>query len=394
MKFAQVSRLSAAVLASVLAANASADLNFNGFISVGAGATTDGDRPLYGYDDEVSFKPDTLMGLQAMADLGEGFSATTQLIARGEENYDLSAEWAYLTYQAAPAVRINAGRQRMPLYIYSDYLDVGYAYHWVSAPESFYNAPISAFNGLSVDYSRYLGDWEAGLQLVGGSASEEDLRGTGFTYSTDLDQYVGAVATLGYGPVTFRATFQQAQQHIDGGIFDLFSGVSAAVAGLDPELAGKLDMGKIDLTFAGLGLSIDWANILFVAEAREQSYKDNVIPTERAYYASLAYRLGDFMPYLTVERAEGEIDRDAQAQLMAAAAAGVPSATVRQVIGAMNALDEDARIYTLGLRYNVHPSAALKVEYTKNDDHRDQATLPAGTGGDVSLVRVAIDAVF
>ena len=394
MKFAQVCRLSAAIATSLLAANAHAELNFNGFMSVAAGVTTDSDETLYGYDDSVSFMPDTLVGIQAMADLGQGLSATTQLIARGQDSYDVSAEWAYLSYQASPNFRINAGRQRMPLYIFSDYLDVGYAYHWVSPPGSFYNAPVSAFDGISLNYTTYLGNWETGLQVVAGSALEEDIGEDESTaFSVELEQYVGAVATIGYGPVTFRATYQQGHASMTEGNFGKLAGLSQAIAGVYPGLASKLDMEEMDMTFAGVGMNIDYADVLFVAEAREQDYKDNVIPNERAYYASLGYRIGDFMPYVTFERAESETDRDAYGKL-----ALVRNRDGDQVgleaVQSLNTLAEDARIYTVGLRYNLHPAATFKVEYTELDDLRDPEKLSGGAGGDVGLVRVAIDAVF
>lgn len=384
MKFAQVCRLSAAIAASLLAANASAELNLNGFINVVGGSTVDGDQSMYGYDDSISFNPDTLVGLQAMADLGHGLSATAQLIARGQDNYEVEAEWAYLSYQATPNFRISAGRQRMPLYIYSDYLDVGYAYHWVSPPGSFYNPSVSAFDGISLNYGTYLGDLETGVQIVGGAASEDNV-GQG-QYSADVDDYVGVVGTIGYGPVTFRATYQQAQltrKNANGGP----TSWPPSFANIDSELANMLSTDDVDVTFAGVGLNVDYANVLFVTEARQQNYKDNVIPDERAYYASLGYRIGDFMPYIGFERTNSKTERDAYAQL-ASLAGGEP------LVKALNASAADARIYTLGLQYNLHPAATLKVEYNKSNDLRDPEQLPEGSGGDVGLVRVAITAVF
>lgn len=59
---------------------------------------------------------------------GENLSVTGQLVARGDTS-EVKAEWLYLSYQFNPNLRINVGRQRMPLFLYSDYMDVGYAYH-------------------------------------------------------------------------------------------------------------------------------------------------------------------------------------------------------------------------------------------------------------------------
>src|SRR5690554_1809192 len=127
--------LARAIRASVIAglvvapfSPAMAEIQWNGFLSVGGGMTFDDDEAFAGYDNDLSFAPDSILGLQASSDLGENLSVTGQLVARGSTS-DVKAEWLYLSYQFNPNLRINVGRQRMPLFLYSDYMDVGYAYH-------------------------------------------------------------------------------------------------------------------------------------------------------------------------------------------------------------------------------------------------------------------------
>jgi len=107
---------------------AMAEIQWNGFLSVGAGMTFDDDEKLAGYDNDLSFAPDSILGLQASSELGENLLVTGQWVARGDTS-EVKAEWLYLSYQFNPNLRINVGRQRMPLFLYSDYMDVGYAYH-------------------------------------------------------------------------------------------------------------------------------------------------------------------------------------------------------------------------------------------------------------------------
>lgn len=49
---------------------AMAEIQWNGFLSVGAGMTFDDDEKLAGYDNDLSFAPDSILGLQASSELG------------------------------------------------------------------------------------------------------------------------------------------------------------------------------------------------------------------------------------------------------------------------------------------------------------------------------------
>ncbi|MDX5299442.1 MAG: hypothetical protein LPK85_10900, partial [Gammaproteobacteria bacterium] len=105
---------------------------------------------------------------------------------------------------------------------------------------------------------------------------------------------------------------------------------------------------------------------------------------ERAYYASLGYRMSSWMPYVTFERLENRSSTSLVNEL-----AGLSP----QLAGGIYALDDDLRIYTLGARYDFHPSAALKVEFSRMDEHR-QLLPGAGVTGDANLIGFVVDAVF
>ena len=118
-------------LAAVLASgNIQADTTINGFASIKAGITTGSDERLYGYDDTLDFKNESLIALQIKSDLGDKLSVTAQLLGRGNNDFDVGFEWAFISYQLADNMTINAGRLRTPFYKYSDFKDVGYAYDW------------------------------------------------------------------------------------------------------------------------------------------------------------------------------------------------------------------------------------------------------------------------
>ena len=137
----------------LLSSSAYAEVNISGFASVVGGQVLDGtgvdefglgptflaDYPLVGkYEEELTFNPDTLFGLQFSADLMDGLRATAQVVSRGADGYSASFEWAYLSYELNDNWTIQAGKKRLPLYYYSDFFDVGYSYVWIRPPSDNY----------------------------------------------------------------------------------------------------------------------------------------------------------------------------------------------------------------------------------------------------------------
>ena len=138
-----------AILAASVAAPVWADVTINGFASIKAGMTTGSDESLYGYDKDIDFKNESLFALQIKSDLGEKLSITGQLVGRGSKDFDVGFEWAFLTYQLADNMHINAGRLRTPFFKFSDFKDVGYAYDWLRVPQGVYGLCFDNIEGIS-----------------------------------------------------------------------------------------------------------------------------------------------------------------------------------------------------------------------------------------------------
>ena len=125
----------AILLATAVTSQASAaDIQMNGFGSVRFGqmVDVDGVNPmlpdLYN-DDDLTFKDESLFGIQFSSDLGDGLSATVQLTAEGSNDFDVEAHWAYISYQINENHTVNAGRLATPLFNQSEYELVGFAHN-------------------------------------------------------------------------------------------------------------------------------------------------------------------------------------------------------------------------------------------------------------------------
>ena len=158
--------LAIALCAVCASASSFAEVHINGFASIVGGKTLDDDTTRYGYDNDISFKNESVFALQLSADLQDKLSATAQIVARGNNSFDAEFEWAYLTYEFTDELQLSAGKMRVPFYRYSDFLDVGYAYRWVRPPQSVYSIPFSTYEGLSLLHTSQIGDWDSTLQVI------------------------------------------------------------------------------------------------------------------------------------------------------------------------------------------------------------------------------------
>ncbi|MBU2708453.1 hypothetical protein KCM76_20840 [Zooshikella marina] len=141
------------------------------------------------YDDSFSFLPESNLGIQIHSDVNEKLSATAQLTAHGANDFDAELEWAYASYSVDESWTLVAGRQRIPLYMYSSYLDVGFAYHWLRPPVELYGEGVSAYTGLSVKHSTDIAGWDLKNQIYYGNAKNSQAA----LGNVELENLVGIV---------------------------------------------------------------------------------------------------------------------------------------------------------------------------------------------------------
>lgn len=98
-------------------------LKVNGFMSAGFGFA---DVEDFTYDnglyDQVSHKADSIVGLQIEGQVNDKTNAVMQLVARGEDDFAVDAEWAYIGYRPTAVDEFRAGRLRASFYMLSEFL--------------------------------------------------------------------------------------------------------------------------------------------------------------------------------------------------------------------------------------------------------------------------------
>lgn len=370
--------IAAAILAPAVQA---ADVGISGFLSVGGGMVQDDSSVSYdGYSEEDLTFDRNLLGLQFTGQVSEKVSATAQLIARSEKDYEVTAEWAYLTWQASDNGKVRAGRLRTPLYTYSDSLDVGYSYPWISAPNEVYYLPFNNVDGIDYYLTAALGSFDTSFQAYFGSFDSDFQFEDGTQGNASLRNQMGVAATFGKDWWSFRAAYHQTDLTVDINNPALTGFVAQLGASDFAYLVPRITVEDDKGTFAQIGVNIDTGLFVAAAEHVEFEVKNTLLAKNVRDYVMVGMRLGDFLIHVTGSQADDEV---------ADLAAGIPvsdqtAPTIAALNGIAAARDVDREVLSVGVRWDVSSGSALKLQVDDVDD----------VNGEQKVLSVALQAVF
>jgi hypothetical protein len=332
---------------------ASADIKLNGFGSVAIGTVIEGDEFLADYantgiyNTDLSMDPDTTLGVQLSSYFTDEFSFIVQAAVNGASDYDPEIDWLYLNYYLTPELSVQLGRKRLPLYYYSDYLNIGYAYYWIRPPPDVYTWQINNYNGVSLVYEVALGQWDTSLNIYYGSEESEDNDLLSLLFGASVDEtwkdMVGIVGMASNNWLELRLS------HMQGLIDRTISGVAVT--------------NDIEQQFTGLSINLTFGSLLILSEFNNYKQPDNSVEYN-AYLLSLGYRIGEVTPNITRSGFKQDI----------------------------NALGNDENHHTtsVGLRWDVADDIAVKVQY---DNVVDEGVV-VPVKGDSKTISFALDFVF
>lgn len=368
------------LLASFLAmSHAIADVQFNGFASVVSGIDLEDDgNPTGDYgSDTVDNLQDSKVGLQWTANLDGGMRFIGQTVARADKQggYTLNYEWAYFDINIGKSGKLKFGRLGIPFYKYSDYLDVGYAYHWITPPKSMYSLDFSNLDGIGYQQNFTTGNIDHLVNVVFGR-SQIEVNGSEWNQENIIAINYGITA----GDHEFYVAYAQSDADIDPASL---SGLTALAPAEKDDIEIQGDRGY----FYGVGYKGMFGPLTVFAEASQNGIDDSISPDSTGAYIGGAYTMGEFTYHVTYE-----IDEAEEKSFTSAAA----NAVAKNIGGRKSA--GDSTTITLGVRKDIGISSALKVEVSSYNEDRYQGTTaaPALTQSEQKalLLRVALETMF
>src|SRR5690554_2228893 len=391
----------------------------------------------YGMSKDGDARQLSLLGLRGNVAFDDyRLTLTAQAVMYGNDDYKPKFDWIYADYELGAGWSIAAGRTRTPLFMYSAYQDVSYAYTWLKPPFSVYGIPqFKSVDGVKLRHQSMLGDWSSDMQIWYGTLSER-LTENGLDSDLELKDIAGVSWDIEHNWLRLHTAYMFANSRIDlstnkdlAGMMAIFDGLeqflasSPSIQSEVQDLRKQLEWEGSNIQFGSLGLGMDFGYIFLNTEATYINVEETVAApkTMQSYYLTLGTRpVKDWTFSLTLIR-----DRDREHKSLKADYAQVIDAQVLPVLNAAtsspdldvraaatnllagingNNLDGDGfgtgvvdrlqRLDTKGLiistRWDFHRSASAKLEYLAEERRyggSNKIYRPQG-------VRIGVDVVF
>ncbi|WP_426195653.1 hypothetical protein [Massilia sp. DWR3-1-1] len=351
---------------------------------------------------------DSNFGVQANTEINSWLSATAQGLVRKDAEDDFGAElaWAFLKGKVNDNLSVRVGRMGLPVFMISDYRNVGYANTMLRPPAEVYTqVPMNSIDGIDATWQQSFGDTSVSAQLAFGRTKNPISTSTAALVHIEATSVTAINLVAEHGPLTLRMGRADGTLTVNDStsLNTLLGGLRATGAGYSlatlAPLADALALNKKRASFTSVGLALDWNNIVLQSEyARRKT--DSYVNGTNSWYTMAGYRIGKFLPYYNHSEAK-TVSRVANT-VPAACPTGYPVActpTLRALSAGVESLSAPANqsTDTIGVRWDLYRSMALKVQIDRVRP-KDGAGLlmkaQPGFSGPVTVGAVALDFVF
>nr|BBJ05830.1 hypothetical protein YBY_36790 [Marinobacter nauticus] len=316
-------------------------VRFNGFFSTGY-ARASNDAGYAGITEESEVKDLSLFALQGTFDVTQKSQIVMQLVGRGADDWEPEVEWAYLSHRPTNNLQLRAGKMRIPFFMYSDSLEVGYAQPWARPPQSVYGPiAVTSYVGADASYNWNFDNSSLNANFFTGFTDEDGNSG-----DVQLRNIAGLNLTWTDYVWTIRGVAATAEADIDATRLAAQAPVGSNV---DTVLADG-DRGN----FYGLGVSYDDGSWQIIGEVTRVEVDGKFADTDSAYL-SVGHRFGSWTPYVAVGWVESKDDDERL---------GVVMTSDGDVLAPESILNFQREDYSVGTRWDITPGVAIKADIT------------------------------
>ncbi len=351
---------------------------------------------------------DSRLGVQANYALGERFELVGQVIARKRGTYSRDSdavEWAYAGYRLNADWTLRAGRVNVDSFLMADYRNVGYGFPAARPPVDLYGVLPTTLDGMDVTRSWIHADVQWRAKIATGRASIGDVDSAP---QGDVHRLVAVMASREEGGLLLRASY--AHMRIDmkppveamDGLLQLAQLPVPAVAAQASLLFDRAGARSHWGTFTGFGLRHELADWQWSAEWVRMAAEPLIRQTSA--YVIVGRRWGRWTPFVGYGRTHDTMPALAVPdwQTPLAPLLGAPAAAQAQQLGAaataaVNAARALQSTRLVGVRWDFHPQAALKLQWEHVDIRAVGSSLWSranGEPGRAQAVTAVVDFIF
>jgi len=325
------------------------DFSLDGFGSAYYGQAYSNNVLPYGFkDNSANFTEFSLIGLNIKSKIDDHFSFAAQLVASGQSeipnsNYSLFADWAYINYTPMDNLSIRVGRQRLPIFTASEYINEHIDLPFRVMPEIVYQiSPFDSFDGVMVNQTIDLGEQKLQVGVFGGTPvlniglqTSYPALGVPLNYTYNGADLLGAKVTLDGDGWRVRAQASRATQTLGLNIE-----LPAALGGSSSLFQAHQETYSVGYRYDKHNI-VSWGEYVYATSpdgtnvpASSTTTGGPFVGKSKAGYVLAGYRIGDWMPRYTF----------AQASVQAGYTAG------------------ETTTHTIGVNYQASKKVILKAE--------------------------------
>ncbi|MES2091943.1 MAG: porin [Pseudomonadota bacterium] len=237
------------------------------------------------------------LGLQGVANFGNGLSVTGQLLGQrrridstltSNNDFDAGFEWLFAQYSPTSNLDFRVGRVVLPSFMISDSRNVGFTQPWLMAPlEVYARMPLTTVDGAQAVWRIPVGSAIVSIQPTVGSG-HINISSSGLTSNEDSKKIRGLNASLEYGDWMMRLGQVRSESYFT----------------LSPSLPGFI----LKDVFTSVGLQYDNGKAVLMSEwtMRKENNTPStffLVPGEpltgaKSWYVAGGWRFGKLLPML------------------------------------------------------------------------------------------------
>jgi hypothetical protein len=383
------------------------DIDVSGFGTAGF-AITDTSKATFvrsqeqpvGVDESGDVGLDSLLAVQATVHLNDMFSATGQAMVRRlfTTGFEVDVPVFFAKADLTHDLALRVGRIQLPVFMSSDYRQVGYSNTWVRPPVEVYGMiPFDTDDGADLLYRTTLGPVDISAQTFYGKTdatvanTAQTLSSTtaASTVTIQARRNWGVNVNMTVGPLTLRAGRNQSSFT---SVSDTTSQFLAAISAAGfPALASRLNPVSVPFEFTDYGFSFDGTHVTLQGEIVKETIGGYVSSADGQYLLA-GYRLRKFTPYAMFARQK--ITSARTDTTIPPVGNLIPLAQgVNQLI---NSVGADQHTTSAGLRWDLHESMDLKLQVDRVSPQGGGLFIfvKPGFHGPVDVASLTLDFVF
>jgi hypothetical protein len=385
-----------------------AEFSASGFGTVGYAVSDQSYQYQRFIDRSGTFKRDSVFGGQLDVQLNPEWSATVQAKVApslgNDTDWSLTASWAFVSWRPNNDWFLRFGKQRIPMYLNSENMDVGQTYDFARLPFEMYgNSPTHDLVGLYVsrNWVTRLGDLS--LDMFAGTADLNErfwTRDLGAQFMAVRTNVGGGVLSLKMDSAMWRlGLYQAVTRRQDGAPLPVrypYVSMGPGLGYYDLQSAQTTSSIANDIITVGMDMDVapDWK---VVAElTRNIQERTDIGVNSMGGYVAALHRMGAFTPYVSYARMRSMGAPVSTARALNGTQSPVfdgidPRINVSQRAASDGILVYDQDTVALGMSYALSPQSKLKAEWANTRIGARSATVDSPPGpGHIGRERVQV----